>query len=135
MHSSRRLWQLEERVRNHLKLVPNTILAIMRPGCLILTATILRSSIKASRRQNIVHHGGATSCWLNTARSRSSFTPYTEHLNEYLISSRRASFAVLFVEESWVSAVRHPKDYGTARPSQVHFLRIVPLGDVSLSLP
>src|ERR1700730_492565 len=27
----------------------------MRPGCLILTATILRSSIKASRRQNIVH--------------------------------------------------------------------------------
>src|SRR6266404_9588857 len=28
----------------------------MRPGCLILTATILRSSIKASRRQNIVHH-------------------------------------------------------------------------------
>src|SRR5258705_12527094 len=27
----------------------------MRPGCLILTATILRSSIKASCRQNIVH--------------------------------------------------------------------------------
>ncbi len=52
----------------------------MRPGCLILTATILRSSIKASRRQNIVHQGGATSCWLNTSRSRSSFTPYTEHL-------------------------------------------------------
>jgi catechol 2,3-dioxygenase-like lactoylglutathione lyase family enzyme len=47
--------------------------------CLILTATILRSSIKASRRQNIVHQGGATSCWLNTSRSRSSFTPYTEH--------------------------------------------------------
>src|SRR6266403_2837806 len=55
MHSTRPLWQLEERVRNHLKLVSNTILAIMRPGCLILTATILRSSIKASRRQNIVH--------------------------------------------------------------------------------
>src|SRR5258708_1988982 len=53
----------------------------MRPGCLILTATILKSSIKASRRQNIVHQGGATSCWLNTSRSRSSFTPYTEHLN------------------------------------------------------
>ncbi len=52
----------------------------MRPGCLILTATILRSSIKASRRQNIVHQGGATSCWLNTSRSGSSFTPYTEHL-------------------------------------------------------
>src|ERR1700676_4764852 len=49
---------LEERVRNHLKLVSNTILAIMRPGCLILTATILRSSIKASRRQNIVQQGG-----------------------------------------------------------------------------
>src|SRR3984893_4757132 len=81
MHSTRPLWQLEERVRNHLKLVSNTILAIMRPGCLILTATILRSSIKASRRQNIVHQGGATSCWLNTSRSRSSFTPYTEHLN------------------------------------------------------
>jgi catechol 2,3-dioxygenase-like lactoylglutathione lyase family enzyme len=31
--------------------------AIMRPGCLILTATILRSSIKASRRQNIVRQG------------------------------------------------------------------------------
>src|SRR6202790_837126 len=54
----------------------------MRPGCLILTATILRSSIKASRRENIVHQGGATSCWLNTSRSRSSFTPYTEHLKQ-----------------------------------------------------
>src|SRR6266853_6290468 len=93
MHSTRPLWQPEERVRNHLKLVPNTILAIMRPGCLILTATILRSSIKASRRQNIVHQGGANSCGLDTSRSRSSFTPYTEHLNEYPISSRRASFA------------------------------------------
>src|ERR1700688_2597657 len=81
MHSTRPLWQLEERVRNHLKLVSNIILAIMRPGCLILTATILRSSIKASRRQNIVHQGGATSCWLNTSRSRSSFTSHTEHLN------------------------------------------------------
>src|SRR6202140_943022 len=39
----------------------------MRPGCLILTATILRSSIKASRRQNIVHQGGATSCWLSSS--------------------------------------------------------------------
>src|SRR5260370_24162376 len=59
---------------------PNTIFpkAIMRPGCLILTATILRSSIKASRRQNIVHQGGTTSYWLNTSRSRSSLTPYTE---------------------------------------------------------
>src|ERR1700682_729622 len=55
MHSTRPLWQLEERVRNPLNPVSNTILAIMRPGCLILTATILRSSIKASRRQNIVH--------------------------------------------------------------------------------
>src|SRR6267143_5760067 len=99
MHSTRPLWQLEERVRNHLELVSNTILAIMRPGCLILTATILRSSIKASRRQNIVHQGGATSCWLNTSRPRFSFTPYTEHLNEYLISSRKASFAFPFVEE------------------------------------
>src|ERR1700686_4679185 len=76
MHSTGPLWQLEERVRNHLKLVSNTILAIMRPGCLILTATILRSSIKASRRQNIVHQGGGTSCWLNNSGSRSSFTPY-----------------------------------------------------------
>jgi hypothetical protein len=32
----------------------------MRHGCLILTATILRSSIKASRRQKIVHQGGAS---------------------------------------------------------------------------
>src|SRR5260370_41629310 len=80
MRSTRALKQLEERVRNHLKLVSNTNLAIMRPGCLILTATILRSSIKATRRQNIVHQGGETSCWLNTSRSRSSFTPYTEHL-------------------------------------------------------
>src|SRR5439155_1961246 len=62
MHSTRPLKQLEERVRNRLKLVSNTILAIMRPGCLILTDTILRSSIKASRRQNIVHQGGETSC-------------------------------------------------------------------------
>src|SRR6266436_7788894 len=77
MHSTKPLEQLEERVRNHLKPVPNTILAIMRPGSLILTATILRSSIKASREQNIVHQGGPTSCWLNTFRSRPSFTPYT----------------------------------------------------------
>src|ERR1700677_5007617 len=48
MHSTRPLWQLEEKVRNHLKLGSNTILVIMRPGCLILTATILRSSIKTS---------------------------------------------------------------------------------------
>src|SRR5882762_4884774 len=115
MHSTRPLQQLEERVRNHLKRVPNTILAIMRLGCLILTATILRSSIKASRRENIVHQGGATSCWLNTSRSRSSFTPYTEHLNEYLISSRRASFVVLFVEESWVSGVRQVLGSATIR--------------------
>src|SRR6266853_4539355 len=59
MRSTRPLWQLEERVRNHLELVSNTTLAIMRPGCLILTATILRSSIKASRRQKVVHQGGA----------------------------------------------------------------------------
>src|SRR6267378_13532 len=61
MHSTRPLWQLEERARNHLKLVSNTILGIMRPGCLILTATILRSSIKASRRssrQRRKHHSG-----------------------------------------------------------------------------
>src|ERR1700686_2690942 len=65
MHSTRPLWQLEERVRNPLKPVSNTILAIMRPGGLILTATILRSSIKASRRQNIVHKRGAASRWLS----------------------------------------------------------------------
>src|ERR1700686_2875900 len=91
MHSTRPLWQLEERVRNPLKPVSNTILAIMRPGCLILTATILRSSIKASRRQNIVHQGGATSCSLNTSRSCSSFTPYTEHLNSYGLDTSTAT--------------------------------------------
>jgi len=42
-----------ERVRHHLMLVSNTTLAIMQPGCSIPTATILRSSIKASRRKNI----------------------------------------------------------------------------------
>src|SRR6266852_131464 len=57
MHSTRPLWQPEERARNHLKLGPNTILAIMRPGCLILTATTLRSSIRASCRPS--SHGGA----------------------------------------------------------------------------
>src|SRR6266851_6891725 len=119
MHSTRPLLQLEERVRNHLKLVSNTILAIMRPGCLILTATILRSSIKASRRQNIVHQGGATSCWLNASRSRSSFTPYTEHLNEYLISSRKVSFVVRSVEESGVWTARHhPRVCGRDQRSQ-----------------
>src|SRR6266436_4761841 len=71
MHSTRPLYQLEERVRHHLKLVSNTILAIMRPGCLILTATILRSSIKASRRQNIVHQGGATSSAVFASSERS----------------------------------------------------------------
>ena len=44
-------------------------------------ATILRSSIKASRRQNIAQQDGETSCWVNTSRSHSSFTPYTEDLN------------------------------------------------------
>src|SRR5260370_30939919 len=37
----------EARARKHLKLGPNTIRAIMRPGCSILTATISRSFIKA----------------------------------------------------------------------------------------
>src|SRR6202521_5737072 len=89
MRSKTQIYLLEQRVRNHLKLVSNTILAIMRPGCLILTATILRSSIKASRRQNIVHQGGATFCWLNTSRSRSSFTPSTEHLDLVVRSEER----------------------------------------------
>src|SRR5438552_8379917 len=47
MHSRKRLWTLEARARKHLKLAPNTILAIMRHGCSILTATISRSFIKA----------------------------------------------------------------------------------------
>src|SRR6266404_6271755 len=47
MHSTKRLWTSEARARKHLKLGPNTILAIMRHGCSILTATISRSFIKA----------------------------------------------------------------------------------------
>src|SRR2546425_10987480 len=47
MHSTKPLWTLEARARKHLKLGSNTILAIMRPGCSILTATILRSFIRA----------------------------------------------------------------------------------------
>src|SRR6266849_3317831 len=47
MHSTKRLWTPEARARKHLKLGPNTILAIMRHGCSILTATISRSFIKA----------------------------------------------------------------------------------------
>src|ERR1700688_135891 len=47
MHSTNRLWTPEARARKHLKLGPNTILAIMRHGCSILTATISRSFIKA----------------------------------------------------------------------------------------
>src|SRR5260370_11608798 len=43
MHSTKRLWTPEARARKHLKLGPNTILAIMRHGCSILTATISRS--------------------------------------------------------------------------------------------
>src|SRR5713101_5431272 len=48
MHSTKRLWTPEARARKHLKLGPNTILAIMRHGCSILTATILRSFIRAN---------------------------------------------------------------------------------------
>src|ERR1700675_504675 len=47
MHSSKRLWTPEVRARKHLRLGPNTILAIMRHGCSILTATTSRSFIKA----------------------------------------------------------------------------------------
>src|ERR1700674_2417927 len=47
MHSTKRLWTPEARARKHLKLGPNTILAIMRHGCSILTATISRSFIRA----------------------------------------------------------------------------------------
>src|ERR1700726_1024510 len=47
MHSTQRLWTQEARVRKHLKLGPNIILAIMRHGCSILTATISRSFTKA----------------------------------------------------------------------------------------
>ena len=71
MHSTKRLWKPEARAKKHLKLGSNTILAIMQPGCLILTATILRSSIKASRRQNIVHQGGATSSAVFASSERS----------------------------------------------------------------
>src|ERR1700730_1283269 len=47
MHSTKRLWTPEARARKPLKLGPNTILAIMRHGCSILTATISRSFIRA----------------------------------------------------------------------------------------
>src|SRR5260370_30062229 len=47
MHSTKRLWTPEAKARKHLKLGANTILAIMRHGCSILTATISRSFIKA----------------------------------------------------------------------------------------
>src|SRR5260370_21109678 len=47
MHSTKRLWAPEVRARQHLKRGPNIILAIMRHGCSILTATISRSFIKA----------------------------------------------------------------------------------------
>src|SRR6266853_628662 len=46
MHSTKRLWTPEARARKHLKLGPNTTLAIMRHGCSILTATISRPFIK-----------------------------------------------------------------------------------------
>ena len=47
MYSTKRLWTPEARARKHLKLGPNTIPAIMRHGCSILTATISRSFLKA----------------------------------------------------------------------------------------
>src|SRR5580692_2499439 len=57
MHSTKRLWTPEPRARKHLKLGPNTILAIMRPGCTILTGTISRSFIKAeSNFMALLHH-------------------------------------------------------------------------------
>src|SRR5580698_4170683 len=47
MRSTERLWTPEARARKRLTLVPNTILATMRHGCSIQTATISRSFIKA----------------------------------------------------------------------------------------
>src|SRR4051794_25968301 len=48
MRFTKRLWTPEVRARRPLKLGSNTILAIMRHGCSIQTATISRSSIKAN---------------------------------------------------------------------------------------
>ncbi len=48
MHSTERLWTPEARARKRLKLVWNTILATMRHGCLIQTATISRSFTRAN---------------------------------------------------------------------------------------
>src|SRR3989442_13812764 len=47
MHSTKLFWTPEARARKDPKLGPNTILAIMRHGCSILTATISRSFTKA----------------------------------------------------------------------------------------
>jgi hypothetical protein len=47
MPSTKRRWPPAARARKPLRLGPNTILATMRHGCSILTATISRSFIKA----------------------------------------------------------------------------------------
>src|ERR1700677_4479937 len=61
MRSTERLWPPEARARKRLKLVWNTILATMRHGCSIQTATISRSFIKA--RASPVQTDAGSSRW------------------------------------------------------------------------
>src|SRR5437868_6584009 len=95
MHSTRPPEPLEERLRNHLKLVSNIILAIMRLGCLILTATILRSSIRASRRKNTVHFLFAQHLRI----SHSAHQPLSPRIEELL--QPRSSFKGHDFETPW----------------------------------
>src|ERR1700756_2333347 len=98
MPSTRPPWQLEERARNHRKPVPNTILAIMRPGCLILTDTILRSSIKARRvAQRIVPSLGISPQSAN------------EKTFPLIKIQRHAEVAQVPLSGTWVLALVHPQ--------------------------
>src|ERR1700676_748728 len=75
MHSTKRLWTPEARARKHLKLGPNTILAIMRHGCSILTATISRSFIKAKLIFIVLMLNGRLSPSTHTSLHRSKDMP------------------------------------------------------------
>src|ERR1700730_2243157 len=68
MHSTKRLWTPEASARKHLKLGPSTILAIMRHGCSILTATISRSFIKAESMQLGLRMAPFRDRWMRTLR-------------------------------------------------------------------
>src|ERR1700677_4577773 len=78
MNSTKRLSTPEARARKHLKLGPNTILAIMRHGCSILTATTSRSFIKAELifivRASRVSNSGRDSPFRSVLRLSANFT-------------------------------------------------------------